>query len=544
MYELLEMVGRLLAGIGLFFVGMHGLSANLKKLTGRRFRLWVARWTRSRLLGVAWGTVGGAITQSTSAVTFILVSILSVGAITLSNALPILAGSNLGASVMVFLATLDVEIAVLFVLGIAGILYTRDRSPGLKPVMGALFGAGLLFLGLHMLQAGAAPLAERPWFKELLAATGGQYFLIFIAGTALTIVVQSSVAIAVLAIHMTGAGLFSLEQCMMLVYASNLGAGLNTWLLSSRLLGRPRQLALYQTLFNAGGCVLLVPLFYVEVIGGVPLMRALLAQLAADPERQMAWLYLLFNGVMVVVMLFGQAPVIRLLARLAPVSADEDAGKVRYLHDHAVDDPETAIDLVDLEQQRLVQRLPEYLACLRDGGDASSRLQVLHRGFTDVADAVRAFLDELGRRDRSRHAFERLSASLDRQQHLQALEATLYELTTTVGRGGAGPRLDRLVGNVVEALDVVLLTLADGWREGSREDLALLAQLTGDRSALMRRIRQSYLEGEEAVGADDRLILMHVTSLCERLFWLMGRLGAVLEPREPGEARAVVAAAA
>ena len=549
MYELLEMVGHVLAGVGLFFVGLHGLSDNLKKIAGRRFRQLVARWTRSPALGLAWGSLGGAVTQSPSAMTFITVSMLAVGGIAMQNALPVLAGANLGAALMVLIATLHIEVLVLFVLGVAGIMYTHGESPGLRPLAGALLGAGLLFLGLLMLHNGATPLAEQPWFQQALgaasSAAGRWYLLIFIVGTLATVILHSSVAVAVLAIHMTSAGLFTPEQCVMLVYAANLGSGINTWMLSSNLQGRQRQLAVYQFLFKASGSVLLVPLFFVEVIGGVPLMMALAAKLANDVGRQMAWLYLLFNTVMVVIMLALQAPILRLLARLAPPSADEDADKPRYLHDHAVDEPETAIDLAEQEQLRLVQRLPGYLACVREGGDGvTARLQAQHKAFEAVAMAIRTFIDELGRRNPGRHALERLGDCLERLQLLQAMESTLYELAGAIDRGKGSAGLARLGGNVLEAVDVVLMTLGDAWQHGAAEDLALLGQLTGDRGDLMRRIRESYIDGERAASAEERLTLMHLTSLCERLFWLMGRLSVNLERRSAAVLQELAEAAA
>ncbi len=541
MYELLEIVGSLTAGLGLFFVGMQGLRDNLQKMTGRRFRQWIGRWTGNRLLGLTWGALSGAITQSTSAVTFIVVSILSVGAISLQGALPIVAGSNLGASVMIFLATLDIHTAVLFVVGLAGILYTSDRMAGVKPLLGAMLGGGLLFLGLYMLRTGAAPLTDMPWFQELLQKTADHYVLVFLVGAMLTVLAQSSVAITLLGIQMTSVGLLTPPQCVLLIYSANLGAGVTAYVLGGRLTGQPRQLALFQSLFNVLGCLLLLPLFYLEVAHGVELVMALLERLSGNLERQMSWAYLVFNGSVAVVTMLLQGPIIKVLARLAPPSKADDEARVHFLHDQAMEDVETALDLVDREQHRLVARLPRYLDCARRGSEeAATELAGLHHSFTAVSEVVDSFLDELSRRDPGRHAFERLSTCVHRQRLMTSLEATLRELSGFVLNGERGQaRLDQLLDNVVEAVDVVLLTLNDAWRDRDEHDCLMLSRLTGDRSSLMQRIRQSYLDSEEGLSGDQRLTLLHVTSLCERLFWLLGGLSEGLQPAGAEEAATV-----
>ena len=69
-------------GLGLFIVGMWLLTENLKALASRRLRRTATRWTANRFSALLWGTVAGDITQSMSAMTFILVSILLSGLIT------------------------------------------------------------------------------------------------------------------------------------------------------------------------------------------------------------------------------------------------------------------------------------------------------------------------------------------------------------------------------------------------------------------------------------------------------------------------------
>ena len=116
-----QIVGTLLAGLGLFFVGINNLTSNLRQLTGRRFRRMLERWTRFPLLSALGGALLGATMQTGSTITFILVGMVGAGMISVERSLPVRLGAAVGTSTMVFVATLDIELFILFLVGVAGI---------------------------------------------------------------------------------------------------------------------------------------------------------------------------------------------------------------------------------------------------------------------------------------------------------------------------------------------------------------------------------------------------------------------------------------
>ena len=103
---MLSIIASGIGGVGIFFAGMYLLAENLKKLTGSRFRRTVAAWTKSLWAGILWGFAAGAVMQSTSAITFIIVSMLGSGLLTVESGLAILVGANVGATIVVVIATL------------------------------------------------------------------------------------------------------------------------------------------------------------------------------------------------------------------------------------------------------------------------------------------------------------------------------------------------------------------------------------------------------------------------------------------------------
>jgi phosphate:Na+ symporter len=125
--DVLEVFGSFIAGLGLFFIGIKTLTTNLGELTGRRFRRFLDRSTRRPLLVLFGGGLLGATMQTGSAITFILVGMVSAGMITVERSLPIRLGAAVGTSAMVFIATMDVKILILFLVGIAGISLAQVR---------------------------------------------------------------------------------------------------------------------------------------------------------------------------------------------------------------------------------------------------------------------------------------------------------------------------------------------------------------------------------------------------------------------------------
>ena len=87
-------IATLLAGLGLFFVGLKLLTENLKLLSGRRLRENISVWTRNPFFGLAWGGLFITITQSAAAATFIIIGMLRAGMLNVKQILPILIGMN------------------------------------------------------------------------------------------------------------------------------------------------------------------------------------------------------------------------------------------------------------------------------------------------------------------------------------------------------------------------------------------------------------------------------------------------------------------
>ena len=141
-----------------------------------------------------------------------------------------------------------------------------------------------------------------------------------------------------------------------------------------------------------------------------------------------------------------------------------------------------------------------------------------------LGSAIDEFLVHLGEQSLSHSAYERLNQALSLQRLLDGLSETLVELARAVGEAGEGEPTRRLIGSVVEGLDAVLLTVVDAMGPEAEDDRMLLRQMTGDRSALMKRLREEYLAGDARLSAAEKMAILNITNLTERASWLISRI--------------------
>ena len=523
-----ELFALFLAGLALFFHGVSGIRTHLQGLTSRRLRRQLAAWSRRPLLAGAGGFLFGAVTQSSTAVAFILTSLVSGGLMSVAHALPIVAWANLGTVPLVFFASLNTHLAFLYLLGLAGLALAFDLgSARLRPALSALFSVGLLFFGLQLMKDAFAPLPGFSWFQDLAAFIQGSALATFVAGALLRVLVQSSSAIAVIAIALAHGGLLSPDQAAMMMFGTGAGVGLSVFLLSANLRGVPRQIALYQALINSTAALALCVLYYIEHYTGAPLALSLAAALAPAPDSplRLAYAFLFLQSAAVAAALLASRPAAAWLARVCPPTDEQDLSRPRFISAEALADPDSALELADKEQVGLLARLPGLLDTLRQPSPSVPAL-IRHRAAQAVAGQIQSYLRELVEHAPDHHASARLLALEQRHSLVVSLTDTVNDFTATLARLRApGAPSVPLLDSLLESLDALLLTAADAARAPDPEDISLLLRLTADRGDIMERLRRQLSAVSDPVLDHARKSdLFYATSLFERAVWLLRQL--------------------
>jgi len=288
---------QIFAGIGLFFVGITFLSNNIKKLGGKHAPKVIAALAKNDIQSTIAGIVSGFITNSGKAVTFILVGLIEADLISFRKCLPIVMGGSVGSAFIVLWASFNFQIVIYLLLGVAGLYFQfgNRKNHKIKLISGVVLGFGLLFYGLEMIKLGAGPIKSMPWFEHYIVLTQGHWFLELIVGAILALVSQSGSSVAIIAISLVGTGILGVDEAIMLVYGTNVGSGISTALLGLSLKGLARRLVFFHGFFKIIGIVVMVPLLYWEVFGGVPLIKNFVSFYSSNSSLQIALIYLLYE---------------------------------------------------------------------------------------------------------------------------------------------------------------------------------------------------------------------------------------------------------
>ncbi|NOR55342.1 MAG: Na/Pi cotransporter family protein [Sulfurovum sp.] len=316
-----------LSGLGMFLFGMLYMELALKKSAGVRFKSWVKNSTSTTIKSLSTGAVATALLQSSSVVILMTLSFVSASMITLHSGIAVIFGSNVGTTVTAWIvATLgfkvQIEAFALPMIGVGGLLLISNIShKKVTTVAKVLVGFGLLFLGLEIMKtaieslAGTIDLSKFSNFP-LIAFVG--------VGFVLTAVIQSSSAATAIVLSALYVHILSFEQAAAMVIGTNIGTTVTALLGAIGGIPDKKRVAVAHFIFNLITAVvgfLLIPIlthFLMRVVG-----------LHNDPIIALALFHTLFNILGVVLLL----PFIPLMAKyLKKLFIQTEPVPTRYIH--------------------------------------------------------------------------------------------------------------------------------------------------------------------------------------------------------------------
>lgn len=509
-----------LAGLSLFFTGVAGVKSRLQQVNGRGVRRMLARVTGRPLLAGLAGMLTGAVTQSASAVAFILSGMVATGMVPMRRALPVVAASNVGTALLVFLAAIDLRLGVLYLIGVCGLAVNFRIAVRYEAVFGALFSIGLLFFGLDLMKRAFEPLPAQPGFQAFAAFLKSWAIAPVLLGAACRMFIQSSSAIGVIAITLEKAGIFDETQAMLLVCGAGPGVALAGMFLGGNLKGAPRQILLYQGLINLVSGTALAAFLLLDAGAKLGLARRLVEIVSPSQCIALVFLASMLGCVAVGLAILPWAGA--LLDRLSPPEQEESISRPAFLHDEALEVPATAVDLASSEQRRLLEYTIQLLDCVRSEGDSIKNPQALHGGMLALQGELRAFLAEIVSRPLGADISRVLLALERRQEHLESLEETVHRFVATRRATAFNGRAEELMERIAESASLMLLTARDAWSGADALDLAHLLKLTEDRGDLMERLRAG-CQGE-GIALGQQSAFFYATTLFERVVWLLRQL--------------------
>jgi Na/Pi-cotransporter len=273
-----------ISAIILFLYGLQAFTREIQAVGGDTLKAWLGRLTSSPVRGVLLGAVATAIVQSSSAVVALAIALVEAGILTFRSSLGIVLGANVGTTSTAWLVSLKLTAIGPFfiVLGaIISALPTRIQMLGK-----AAFYFGFIFFGLDLVGGTLKPLAQTPFFNELVSSAATPLIGVF-AGVVLTALVQSSTIVTGLCILMVQQDILTAHAAIPVVIGTNIGTTLKGLLITIGMHGTARRVAVANICFNVGGVLLILPFL-------TPFSAAM-ADLSSDPGISVAWAQFLFN---------------------------------------------------------------------------------------------------------------------------------------------------------------------------------------------------------------------------------------------------------
>ena len=264
--QLLQSLIWLLAGVGIFIVGMNFMSDALEKSAGEGMKRLLGKISNNRFSGVGIGAAVTAIIQSSSATSVMVIGLVNAGVMTLMQATPIIMGANIGTTITGVLVALknDYFNMLMYFFAFAGVMMGFFKKEKIKIAGLLCSGLGLIFVGLNIMsseQAFGNPLVEA-MFQGIFSVVDFPLLLILV-GVVFTALIQSSSAATGVVITMVGTGVLPLDLALFIVLGANIGTCVTALLASVGAHPNAKRVALIHFTFNVIGTVIFTAIVWI-----------------------------------------------------------------------------------------------------------------------------------------------------------------------------------------------------------------------------------------------------------------------------------------
>lgn len=352
-------LGLLLGGLSLFLYGIIQMSSGLEKAAGARLRSIFEKISASPWRGLLIGTVVTSIVQSSSAVTVLVVGFVNAGLLTLEGSLGIIFGANIGTTITAQLVAFKLTVIAPYFLLLGFLLIFAGKRRYVKYIGEAMFGFGMLFLGLSLMDSSILALKNWAPFSKAIITMGRNPILGVITGAVVTAIVQSSSVTTSTVVALASKGAIPLNSAIPIILGANIGTCVTALLASIGTSLSAKRTALAHLLFNVIGVALIFPF-----LGPFSNLVSLSTN---DVARQVANAHTLFNVVWTFIWIWFTRQYAFLIRRFMPGEERVFQRSTLMLNPILLNAPSTALESAIKELIRMTDLVKEmYLLAFDD----------------------------------------------------------------------------------------------------------------------------------------------------------------------------------
>lgn len=485
----------LLGSLALFLYGMTMLSESLQKVAGNKLRSILSAMTANRFTRILTGTVITSVIQSSSATTVMVVSFVNAGLLTLTQAIGVIMGANIGTTFTAWIISLlgfSADISILSIPLIAfGFVLMMFKSQKRKSVGEMIIGFALLFLGLSYLKSSVPDFSNNPEaiaFITRWTDWGFLSVLIFVfVGTVLTIVLQSSSATMALTLVMSSQGWIPFEMAAAMVLGENIGTTITANLAASVGNVSSKRAAMAHTVFNIFGVIWVLVLYkpFLWLVSKVVVMFGGMDPFLSSDSLLYAisTVHTLFNVINTIVLVWFTPQIVRLVTWIVKSKKDEEeVFRLRYIQSGMMNTSELSLEQAEQEIvhfAEIVKRQYVYAREAINNSDDENRFDELFKKlehYEQISDRIEyeiaKYLGNMGEGDLSQESINKMRSMYKIIGELESVGDSGYNIGRILMRKNNHDqkfneslikKLNKMMDLVDRALDCMIENLRTGF---------------------------------------------------------------------------------
>ncbi|MBG5920034.1 Na/Pi cotransporter family protein [Providencia stuartii] len=417
----------LLSSVALLVWGTHIVRTGIMRVFGADLRRILGKSVNRRTSAFLSGVGVTALVQSSNATALLVISFVSQGLISLTPAMVIMLGADVGTALMARVLTFDLSwlSPLLILVGVSTFLSQKKNRAGQIGRVG--IGLGLILLALQLIVASAEPITHADAVKAIFTSLSGDVVLALLVGALFAMVSYSSLAAVLLTATLSATGLVPLYISLSIVIGSNIGSGLLAMMSSRGQNEISRQVVLGSLLFKLIGCAVVLP--WVKPIA------QWISHYGFNEAEIVIYFHVFYNLARCLVMLPFVGPMARLCNKLIPiVPSMEQEIAPRYLDKSALETPSLAIANAVRETLRMGDVLGVMLQRFTDvlNGNKEQKREIsrLEEEVDMLHSSIKLYLAQLQQSELSEEDSRRWAEIIDTAFNLQQSSTIIHRMTS------------------------------------------------------------------------------------------------------------------
>ena len=407
----MEIIFTFIGGLGIFLYGIKQMGDGLQASAGDRLRDILNKFTSNPIMGVIAGMVVTILIQSSSGTTVITIGLVTAGFMTMRQAIGVVMGANIGTTVTAFIIGIDIGEYALPILALGAFLIFFIHKRKAKNIGMILFGFGALFYGLELMSGAVKPLAELDGFNEIMLNLSSNPILGVLAGTFLTVIIQSSSATIGILQGFYANDLISLHGALPVLLGDNIGTTITAVLAGLAGTLAAKRVALVHVLFNVIGAMvflIILPLYQ-------NIMEVFQRVFSLNPEMVIAFAHGTFNVTNTLIQLPFVFVLAWIVTKVIPGNDVNEQYRPRVLDKNLIDRaPSFALQEAQDEIQNLGKMSLSILESAQNKDEKSKKhAEEKHQVIENMYDNIRQYLTKISQKKLSANDAERMSVLFD-----------------------------------------------------------------------------------------------------------------------------------